>query len=149
MPALLHAICTRDRRCEAASVRICLAGSAGYVAVTCGNKPAISGTPILPPAQAPTTSGIDFKPRSAAMRSANSLGACASTERRAARTASRPIQKPLPSSPKYGPQPPTRNIEPFLSRPMTMDPVPAMSKTPGSTPMAPMDAMKASLSMMV
>src|SRR3954452_6097315 len=51
-------------------------------------------------------------------------------------SALRPIQAPLPSSPKTGPQPPHRAVAPDGPRPKAIDPVPLMSRTPDPSPKA-------------
>jgi len=53
-----------------------------------------------------------------------------------AATAARPIQCPEPSSEMANPQPPARALSPLEFRPYAMDPVPAITITPGPLPNA-------------
>ena len=61
-------------------------------------------------------------------RHVSMLRSCA---RSPARSAPSPIQCPEPSSPSTGPQPPAVTVTPLLHRPITFDPVPAITSIPG------------------
>ena len=65
--------------------------------------------------------------------------------RTTADSAERPIQKPPPSSPSRYPQPPARAACPAPFRPYAIDPVPATTTTPGSSPAPATSATSASL----
>src|SRR5690349_1821322 len=77
-----------------------------------------------------TSAAVRIAPVSAVSGSRPSFAA-ATTE-----SAFRPIQAPLPSSPKTGPQPPHRAVAPAGPRPNAMEPVPLISNTPGPSPNA-------------
>jgi len=65
-----------------------------------------------------------------------------------AESPSRAIQYPLPSSPSVGPHPPARDSSPESLRPNATEPVPAMITIPAPKPIAPVRAMRASVSTM-
>ncbi len=67
-----------------------------------------------------------------------------SAARSTARTAARPIQCADPSSETANPQPPARAIFPCASRPKTIEPVPAITITPGPLPKAASSAISMS-----
>src|SRR5581483_3993587 len=72
-----------------------------------------------------------------------------SRARKQARIASSPIHVPEPSSPSTGPQPPAPTVVPFAQRPVTCDPVPAMTSTPAPPRKAASSAICSSPVMMV
>src|SRR5258708_12824538 len=62
-----------------------------------------------------------------------------------ARNARRASQAPPPSSPAIGPQPPAQKLLPRELIPQQIDPVPAITTSPGAPPVAPYRAISASV----